>query len=120
MQDDWRNRSRGFLRDWAEGEPDDDPTQSYPFPIPPLRKLVDDTAITISDDSTACKMVPVTELTAPSQDDHSSLVRSFTHSLIPRPQIRLQVADPPTASRSEVDEARLKLPKPTSQYSTLQ
>ncbi|XP_065901987.1 mucolipin-3-like isoform X2 [Dysidea avara] len=108
LSDDWRKRSRGFLRDWAEGKPNDDPTQSYPFPIPPLRKPVDDTAIEISDDSSAHNMVPVIELTTPNHDDHSAFVRSFNHSLSPR-QIKLQVADPPKASRSEVDEARQRL-----------
>ena len=58
-------------------------------------------------------MVPVIELTTPNQDDHSALVRSFTRSMTPRPQVRLQVADPPKASRSEIDEARLRLPVPT-------
>jgi len=65
-------------------------------------------------------MVPVIELTEPSQDDHSSLVRSFSRSVSHRSQIRLQVADPPTASRSEIDEARLKLPKPKLRYLTVQ
>jgi len=37
FQDNWRQRSRGFLRDWAEDEPEDDPSKNYPFPVPPLR-----------------------------------------------------------------------------------
>ena len=36
-QDNWRKRSRGFLRDWAEDEPEDDPSKNYPFPVPTIR-----------------------------------------------------------------------------------
>ena len=42
-------------------------------------------------------MVPVIKLTTPNHDDHSALVRSYNRSIIPRPQVRLQVADPPKA-----------------------
>ena len=37
MQAHWRDRSRGFLWDWAEREQDDDPTRNYPFPVPRIR-----------------------------------------------------------------------------------
>ena len=42
LQKDWRNRSRGFLLDWAEAEPDDDLTKNYPFPVPRIRDLPDE------------------------------------------------------------------------------
>ena len=45
LQSNWRQRSKGFLLDWAEGEPDDDPTKNYPFPIPRVRKPVPVTAV---------------------------------------------------------------------------
>ena len=39
LKANWRNRSRGFLWDWAEEEQDDDLTKNYPFPIPRIRDL---------------------------------------------------------------------------------
>ena len=39
MKAHWRKRSRGFLWDWAEGEPDDELTKNYPFPVPRIRDL---------------------------------------------------------------------------------
>ena len=39
LKDNWRERSRGFLWDWAEGEPEDDLTKNYPFPVPRIRDL---------------------------------------------------------------------------------
>jgi len=41
-QDNWKKRSRGFVQDWAEGEPDDDPTKNYPFPVPRIREVPDE------------------------------------------------------------------------------
>ena len=35
----WRNRSRGFLWDWAEEQEEDDLTKNYPFPVPRIRDL---------------------------------------------------------------------------------
>ncbi|XP_065902091.1 mucolipin-3-like isoform X2 [Dysidea avara] len=52
LSDNWRQRSRGFLRDWAEGEPDDDPTHSYPFPVPPIRQPIDNSSSSSSSSST--------------------------------------------------------------------
>jgi len=45
LQSNWKQRSKGFLQDWAEGEPDDDPTKNYPFPIPRVRKPVPVTTV---------------------------------------------------------------------------
>ena len=39
LKANWRKRSRGFLWDWAEGEPEDDLTKNYPFPVPRIRDL---------------------------------------------------------------------------------
>ena len=39
LQDNWKERSRGFLWDWADGEPDMDLTKSYPFPVPRICNL---------------------------------------------------------------------------------
>ena len=39
MKVKWRNRSRGFLWDWAEGGSNDDPNKKYPFPVPCTRDL---------------------------------------------------------------------------------
>ena len=42
-QDNWKNRSRGFVQDWAEGEPDDDDeTKNNPFPFPQIRDIPDE------------------------------------------------------------------------------
>ena len=39
LQEHWRDRSRGFLWDWADREQDDDPTKNYPFPVPRIRNI---------------------------------------------------------------------------------
>ena len=39
FKNNWRNRSRGFLLDWVEGEPDNDLRKNYPFPVPRIRNL---------------------------------------------------------------------------------
>ena len=39
LKNNWRDRSRGFLLDWAEDEPDNDLTKNYPFPVPRIRDL---------------------------------------------------------------------------------
>ena len=65
LQSNWRQRSRGFLRDWAEGEPDDDPTKNYPFPIPRVRKpapvttVLDPVCINNSGDSSLMSSVKI-------------------------------------------------------------
>ncbi|XP_065902052.1 mucolipin-3-like [Dysidea avara] len=65
LSSNWRQRSRGFLRDWAEGEPDDDPTKNYPFPIPRVRKpapvttVLDPVCINNSGDSSLMSSVKI-------------------------------------------------------------
>lgn len=39
LKANWRNRSRGFLWDWAEEQEEDDLTKNYPFPVPRIRDL---------------------------------------------------------------------------------
>ncbi|XP_065903014.1 mucolipin-3-like [Dysidea avara] len=42
LSDNWKKRSRGFVQDWAEGEPDDDLTKNYPFPVPRIREILNE------------------------------------------------------------------------------
>ena len=116
-QNDWRQRSQGFLHDWVEEEPDDDPTKNYPFPIPALRKPVESTAAdhssvvnpsinTNNDDVTLT--VPVIEVTKPDDDHPRPRSLSYSNCYSPQLVVKLQVAEPPDASEHEVDEARKK------------
>ncbi|XP_065902044.1 mucolipin-3-like isoform X2 [Dysidea avara] len=67
LSKNWKQHSRGFLRDWAEGEPDDDPTKNYPFPIPRIRKpvpvtpVLDPVCINASGDSSLVSSVVIEE-----------------------------------------------------------
>ena len=69
IQDNWRKRSRGFLRDWAEDEPEDDPSKNYPFPVPTIRKSnstpCDVTDEIITDSSNKEASTPPSSLTIP-------------------------------------------------------
>jgi len=110
------DNSRGFLHDWAKGEPDKDPTKNYTFPIPCVRKPVDDTAIVINDDNVTAhdfgihgnSVLTVPDIRVTEHGIHHT--KSLSHSTSSSVLVKLQVGEPPNASRSEVEEARQKLP----------
>jgi len=59
-QSNWKKRSRGFVQDWAEEEPDNDLTKNYPFPIPRIREIPDEFDSFINDDeSNQTKAMPI-------------------------------------------------------------
>ena len=88
-QDNWRKRSRGFLRDWAEDEPEDDPSKNYPFPVPTIRKStnspcdVEDEIIAdtnIAETPTQPSSLQVPEITVSKPDHEYEYINTVSHT----------------------------------------
>ena len=114
MQENWKQYSRGFLRDWAEGERDDDPTKSYPFPVPPVRDLTSNVNSVQTDEKSTLAVNPADQ--HQQTTDESSTVSSHSNgasNASVRPSLwklaKVLVAKPPIATSNEVKDARFKL-----------
>jgi len=70
-----------------------------------------ETAHTLSTSNIHLPTVPDIQVSQPDDDPHT---KSFAHSTNAIHLVKLQVAEPPDASRSEVEEARLRLPRKQS------
>ena len=89
LQNNWNERSRGFLWDWADGEPDLDLTKSYPFPVPRICNLSSEFAMPNCDlelKSSSSKTATKDSISACTMDDkvqHPLICTEFSDSQKP-------------------------------------
>ena len=104
LKNNWRNRSRGFLLDWAEGEPDNDLTKNYPFPVPRIRDLSSEFSTDLC--SVNSHSVPSTE---ESSQNAANTKDAVSHDPIPLPNVVEMInSSSHTSSDEEEPEIRQK------------
>ena len=116
LQENWKQYSRGFLRDWAEGGRDDDPTANYPFPVPPICDPVASTDSIQTDKNSTLTVNPADQHPLTTNENSSASSHHNDTSNTPRPVrpslwqlAKVLVAKPPVATSNEVNDARYKL-----------
>ena len=115
LYENWKQYSHGFLREWAEGDRDDDATINYPFPVPSVCDPIASTnSIQTNENSTLAvnpaDQHPLTtdENSPPASSHHNDIINTPV-----RPSLwqlaKVLVAKPPAVTSNEVNDARYKL-----------
>ena len=103
LKNNWRNRSRGFLLDWAEGEPDNDLTKNYPFPVPRIRDLPSKFSI----DFCSLNSHPVSSTEETSQNAAVNTKDAVSHEAIPLKNV-VTTVDNSSHTSSDEEEAEIR------------
>jgi len=103
------------LWDWAEGEPDNDLTKSYPFPVPRVRKISNEftMATCVTDlDSSSSKSSDEDTMVVPSIHYESELPLTHNESIEPMKSTNRNL------SHSSSDSDLLVVPNPSRRHTT--